>query len=65
MSGRRGRVVRAKSIQYIARRIDGEPLRGIAESFHARIIQREIDHLDGVLYTDIALGGVAMCVEIA
>jgi len=52
--GYRGWVTRFTRIQYIAQGFHGERLEGQAEGFHARIIQHEIDHLNGVLYTDIA-----------
>ena len=31
---------------------DGREVEGKAEGFHARIIQHECDHLDGILYPD-------------
>jgi len=49
-----GVVVRHTSITYVAQDIDGRTLEGRAAGFHARLIQHEIDHLNGVLYTDIA-----------
>ncbi|VVE23890.1 peptide deformylase [Pandoraea horticolens] len=52
--GYRGWVTRAERIHYLAQGFCGERIEGIAEGFHARIIQHEIDHLNGVLYTDIA-----------
>jgi len=55
LPGLRGWVPRATRIHYIGRGRNGERLRGVAEGFHARIIQHEIDHLDGVLYTDVAI----------
>lgn len=33
---------------------EGEAIEGVAEGFLARIIQHEIDHLNGVLFTDLA-----------
>jgi peptide deformylase len=53
LPGLRGLVSRATGIEYVARGRNGEQLEGWAEGFHARIIQHEIDHLDGILYTDI------------
>jgi len=53
LPGLRGLVSRATEIEYVARGPNGEQLGGKAEGFHARIIQHEIDHLDGILYTDI------------
>ena len=34
--------------------VDGEEKTMEAEGFTARIFQHEIDHLDGILYTDLA-----------
>jgi peptide deformylase len=53
LPGLRGLVSRATGIEYVARGRNGEQLGGWVEGFHARIIQHEIDHLDGILYTDI------------
>ncbi|MEO1089603.1 MAG: peptide deformylase [Pseudomonadota bacterium] len=30
--------------------LDGEPIDLLAEGFHARVLQHEVDHLDGILY---------------
>jgi N-formylmethionyl-tRNA deformylase len=30
----------------------GKPLDFVAEDFHARVLQHEADHLDGVIYLD-------------
>jgi len=48
--GMRGLVPRFQRIRY--RGIDqyGEPIERIAEGFHARVVQHECDHLDGILY---------------
>jgi len=48
--GLRGLVPRYRSIQYHGVDIDGKPIVRRAESFHARIIQHECDHLDGILF---------------
>jgi len=45
-------VPRAVAIHVDARDSDGEPLRLEAEGFEARVIQHEIDHLDGILILD-------------
>ncbi len=50
--GYRGYVERWQHIAYTALDIDGRPLQGEATGLHARIIQHEVDHLDGILYTD-------------
>lgn len=48
--GLRGLVPRYKKIEYSGFSPDGELIRRTAEDFHARIIQHECDHLDGVLF---------------
>lgn len=47
-----GTVKRYKQINYSAYLPDGTPVLGTAEGFLARIIQHEVDHLNGVLFTD-------------
>ena len=42
---------RYKKISYYGFDIDGNKIENIAEGLHARVIQHEIDHLDGILYT--------------
>ena len=32
--------------------MDGKKVENEAEGLHARVVQHEIDHLDGVLYTE-------------
>jgi len=48
--GLRGLVPRYKKISYQAFDINGKIFKGEAEGFHARVIQHELDHLDGILY---------------
>jgi peptide deformylase len=48
-----GLVKRFKKISYKAFSIDGEIIEGEAEGFAARVIQHEIDHLDGKLFIDL------------
>jgi len=48
----RGRVPRPTGIEVQAYDRRGEPLRFAARDFHARVIQHECDHLQGVVYTD-------------
>jgi peptide deformylase len=50
--GLRGLVPRNQRIKVKARRLDGEPLSLTADGFHARVIQHEYDHLDGVVFLD-------------
>lgn len=50
--GKRGYVSRASRIVVSGLRPDGKPVRYTAEGFVARIFQHEIDHLDGILFTD-------------
>ena len=48
----RGRVPRAAKIRVRALDRDGRPLALTADGFPARVIQHEVDHLDGVLFFD-------------
>ena len=48
----RGRVPRWACLRVEAQGRDGETLRYTAEGFHARILQHELDHLDGKVYVD-------------
>ena len=50
--GLRGMVPRHRRIKVKGRTIDGEPLSFTADGFHARVIQHEFDHLDGVVFLD-------------
>ena len=45
-----GQVPRHKSIRYRALSLKGEMIEREAQGFHARVVQHECDHLDGVLY---------------
>ncbi len=53
-----GRVPRHSRIRYWGETLDGTPVVREARGFHARVVQHEIDHLDGILYpqrmTDLA-----------
>ncbi len=44
-----GKVPRYSKIQYHAFTPEGAPVTGIAEGFEARVLQHEIDHLQGIL----------------
>ncbi|HWQ08158.1 MAG TPA: peptide deformylase [Holophaga sp.] len=46
------RVPRARKIRVRALSETGKPVEFVAEDFHARVVQHESDHLDGVVYLD-------------
>jgi peptide deformylase len=48
--GLRGLVARPRRIGYRGQGLQGEWIEREAEGFHARVVQHECDHLDGVLY---------------
>lgn len=48
--GLAGEVPRAAAIRYRGRGLDGVPVEREARGFHARVVQHECDHLDGILY---------------
>lgn len=48
--GMRGLVPRYRRLRYTGFDPQGQPIDRIAEDFHARVVQHECDHLDGVLY---------------
>ena len=48
--GLRGLVPRFQKIKYTGFDLNQNPISRIAENFHARIVQHECDHLDGVLF---------------
>jgi peptide deformylase len=50
--GLRGLVPRHNRIKVKARSVDGEQVSLTADSFHARVIQHEHDHLDGIVFLD-------------
>ena len=53
--GKQGTVERSKDIKVKYNDLSGEEKILEAEDFLARILQHEIDHLDGILYTDKAI----------
>jgi peptide deformylase len=57
--GLKGLVPRYERIRYRGLGLGGERIERTAEGLHARVVQHEIDHLDGVLYpmrmTDLRL----------
>lgn len=50
--GLRGLVPRYRRIKVKARTVDGDPVSLTADGFHARVIQHEYDHLDGIVFLD-------------
>jgi peptide deformylase len=48
--GLRGWVERPAHIRYRGVGLDGKPIERVAKGFHARVVQHEVDHLDGILY---------------
>jgi len=50
--GKRGWVPRHARIRYAGLDAAGNPVARAADGFHARVVQHECDHLDGVLYPD-------------
>jgi len=50
LPGFRGLVARSQRVRYTGFDAHGEPVAREAEGFHARIVQHELDHLDGILY---------------
>ncbi len=56
-------VERYKKIKYQACDLDGNLIEGTAEGFLARAIQHEIDHINGILYIDIAVPGTTMSMD--
>ena len=49
--GMRGVVSRFSHIRYTGFDAAGSAIDVVAEGFHARVVQHECDHLDGILYT--------------
>ncbi len=49
-----GEVKRAERVVVEGKNAEGEPIRVEAEGYFARAFQHEVDHLNGVLFTDIA-----------
>lgn len=45
-----GKVPRYQSIEYTFLNQEGQTEKRIAHGFHARVVQHECDHLDGILY---------------
>jgi len=48
--GMRGLVPRFRRLRYRGFDARGEPIERTVEGFHARVVQHEVDHLDGILF---------------
>jgi peptide deformylase len=48
--GMRGLVPRYRELRYTGFDETGQPIDRTVKDFHARVVQHEVDHLDGVLY---------------
>jgi peptide deformylase len=48
--GMRGLVPRYRQLRYTGFDTAGRPIERTAGDFHARVVQHEVDHLDGILY---------------
>jgi peptide deformylase len=48
--GMRGVVPRYTQLRYTGTDEEGNPIDRVADGFHARVVQHECDHLDGILY---------------
>lgn len=63
LPGLTGAVPRFNTVRYSGLGRDGEVVERVAAGFHARVVQHECDHLDGVLYpsrmADLATFGFA------
>ena len=57
VDGYRGKVIRPKSIVVKAKDENMNDIEFDAEGFFARVICHEVDHLNGILYTDKVLPG--------
>jgi peptide deformylase len=61
LPGMRGKVLRHKHLRYRGFDLAGQPIDRIVTGFHARVVQHECDHLNGILYpmrmTDMSLFG--------
>jgi len=50
--GLRGLVPRHRRLRYRGFALDGTPVDRTVEGFHARLVQHEVDHLDGILFPE-------------
>lgn len=58
-----GPVKRFKTIKYRAYDLDGNLVEGQAEGFLARVIQHEVDHVNGMLFVDYVPDGELMLIS--
>ncbi len=61
--GLRGVVPRFQRIKVKARSVSGESVSMTADGFHARVIQHEHDHLDGVVFLDRMTSTLSLAFE--
>ncbi len=61
--GLRGLVPRFQRVKVKARTPVGEAISFTADGFHARVIQHEADHLDGVVYLDRMISPASLAFE--
>lgn len=61
--GLRGLVPRYPRIRYRGIDLEGRIVERDAEGFHARVVQHEIDHLDGILFIDRMADLETLCFE--
>lgn len=50
--GLRGLVPRYRRVKIKGRDTEGRPISLTADGFHARVVQHELDHLDGIVFLD-------------
>ena len=61
--GLRGLVPRYRRIRYSGCNADGSPIEREVQDFHARVVQHEVDHLDGILFLDRMTDFSTLCFE--
>lgn len=61
--GLRGLVPRHRRIKVKATDLEGRPMSLTADGFHARVIQHEHDHLDGIVYLDRMTSTLSLAFE--
>ncbi len=61
--GLRGLVPRHRRVKVKALNLEGEPVSLTADGFHARVIQHENDHLDGVVFLDRMVSPASLAFE--
>ncbi len=63
LPGLRGLVPRYTRVKVKARLVNGEQISMTADGFHARVLQHEADHLDGIVYLDRMTSPASLCYE--